>query len=60
MRRLVEIGARDVQGLPSLAEPTPRQSYAPMAGKPAPSSHEPSRQAEETSELNAKLGGRGS
>ena len=59
MRRLVEIGARDVQGLPSLAEPTPRQGYAPMAGKPAPSSHEPSRQAEGTSELNAKLGEKG-
>ena len=59
MRRLVEIGARDVQKLPSLAGLNPRQSYAPMAGKPGPSSHEPPRQAEGTSELNAKLGGKG-
>ena len=42
--RWVEVGARDAQGLPPLAQPTPRQSYAPMAGKPAPSSHEPPRQ----------------
>ena len=41
LRRLVEVGARDVKGLPSLAQPAPRQSYAPMAGKPTPSSHEP-------------------
>ena len=27
-----------------MARPAPRQSYAPMAGKPAPSSHEPPRQ----------------
>ena len=27
------MGARDVQGLPPLAQPAPRQSYAPMAGK---------------------------
>ena len=40
----MEVGARDVQGLPPLAQPAPRQSYAPMAGKPAPSSHEPPRQ----------------
>ena len=59
LRRLVEVGARDVQGLPPLAQPAPRQSYAPMAGKPAPSSHEPPRQAEGTSELNAKLGEKG-
>ena len=26
------MGARDVQGLPPLAQPAPRQSYAPMAG----------------------------
>ena len=38
------MGARDVQGLPPLAQPAPRQSYAPMAGKPVPSSHEPPRQ----------------
>ena len=29
--------AEDVQGLPPLAQPAPRQSYAPMAGKPVPS-----------------------
>ena len=40
----MEVGARDVQGLPPLAQPAPRQSYAPMAGKPAPSSHEPPHQ----------------
>ena len=40
----MEVGARDVQGFPPLAQPAPRQSYAPMAGKPAPSSHEPPRQ----------------
>ena len=40
----MEVGAKDVQGLPLLAKPAPRQSYAPMAGKPAPSSHEPRRQ----------------
>ena len=37
----MEVGARDVQGLP---QPAPRQSYTPMAGKPAPSNHEPPRQ----------------
>ena len=42
--RLVEVGARDVQGLPLLAQPAPRQSYTPMAGKATPSSHEPPRQ----------------
>ena len=40
----MEVGARDVQGLPPMARPTPRQSYTPMAGKPAPSSHELPRQ----------------
>ena len=40
LRRLLEVGAGDVQGLPLLAQPAPRQSYAPMAGKPAPSSRE--------------------
>ena len=29
----MEVGARDVQGLPHLAQPAPRQSYAPTAGK---------------------------
>ena len=41
---LVEVGVRDVQGLPPMAQPAPRQSYAPMAGKPMPSSHEPPHQ----------------
>ena len=41
---LVEVGAWDVQGLLPMAQSAPRQSYAPMAGKPAPSCHEPSRQ----------------
>ena len=38
----MEVGAQDVQGLPLLAQPVPRQSYTPMAAKPAPSSNEPS------------------
>ena len=42
-----------------MARPAPRQSYAPMAGKLVPSSHEPPRQAEGTSELNTKLGQKG-
>ena len=50
---LAEVGARDVQGLPPTAQPAPRQSYASMAGKPVPSSHEHPRQAARTSELNA-------
>ena len=37
----MEVGAADVQGLSPSA---PRRSYAPMDGKPAPSSHEPPRQ----------------
>ena len=37
----MEVGAQDVQGLSHLAQPAPRQSYAPMAGKPAPSSRDP-------------------
>ena len=37
----MEVGALDVQGLPLLAQPAPRQSYAPMAGKRMPFSHEP-------------------
>ena len=40
----MDVGARDVQWFSPLAQPAPRQSYAPMAGKPAPSSHEPPRQ----------------
>ena len=43
LRRLVEVGSWDVQGLPLLAQPAPKHSYSPMAGKPAPSSHEPPR-----------------
>ena len=35
------VGARDVQGLHLLAHPTPRQIYAPIASKPAPSNREP-------------------
>ena len=31
LRCLVEVGARDVQGLPLLAKPAPRQNYAPMS-----------------------------
>jgi len=51
----VEVGARDVQRLPLLAKPAPGQSYAPMADKPVPFSHEPPRHAEGTSELSTKL-----
>ena len=40
----MEVGARDVQGLPLFAQLAPRQSYASMAGKPAPSSHKSPRQ----------------
>ena len=40
----VQVDARDVQGLPLLAQSAPRQGYAPMAGKLAPSCHEPPRQ----------------
>ena len=40
----MEVGARDVQGLPRFAQLAPRQSYASMAGKPAPSSHKSPRQ----------------
>ena len=34
---LVELSAWDVQGLPLLPKPAPRQSYFPTAGKPVPS-----------------------
>ena len=37
----MEVGAREVQGLPLLAKPAPRQSYAPMVGTPVPYSNEP-------------------
>ena len=40
----MEVGAQDVQGLSLLAQPAPSQSYASMAGKPTPSSHDPPRQ----------------
>ena len=40
----MEVGARDVQGLPLFAQLFPRQSYASMAGKPTPSSHKSPRQ----------------
>ena len=36
----MEVGAQDIQGLPLLAQPAPRQSCVSMAGKPMPSSHE--------------------
>ena len=39
------MGVQDVQGLTPLAQPAPRQSYAPIASKRTPSSHiEPPRQ----------------
>ena len=38
---LVEVGVRDVQGLPPMAQPALRQSYATMAGKPAPPAMSP-------------------
>ena len=44
----MEEGARDVQGLPLFAKAGPRKSYASMAGKPAPPSHEPPRQWNQT------------
>ena len=37
----MEVGGQDVQGIPLLAQPSPRQSYAPMNGKPVPSNQEP-------------------
>jgi len=40
----MEVGAQGVQGLPLFAQLVPRQSYASMAGKPAPSSHKSPRQ----------------
>ena len=40
----MDVDARDVQGLLPVAQPAPRQSFAPMAGKPVPSSHEHPRQ----------------
>ena len=49
----MEVGARDVQGLPLLAKPAPRQSYSFMAGKPAPSNLKPPGHAKGTSELTA-------
>ena len=55
----MEVGARDVQGLPLLAKPAPRQSYSFMAGKPAPSNLKPPGHAKGTSELTTKLGEKG-
>ena len=51
----MEASAWDAQGLPLLAKPAPRQSYTkpPLAGKPAPSSHEPPRQWEICPEMHA-------
>ena len=37
-------GCPGCPGLTPFAQPAPRQSYAPMARKPAPSSHKPPRQ----------------
>ena len=37
----MEVGVQDVQGFTLLSQPAPKQSYAPMARKPTPSSHEP-------------------
>ena len=51
----MEVGSRDVQRLLLLAKPAPRQSYAPMAGKPVLFSHEPPHHAEGTSRLSTKL-----
>ena len=55
----MEVGSRDVQGLPLLAKPAPRQSYSFMAGKPAPSNLKPPGHAKGTSELTTKLGEKG-
>ena len=51
----MEVGSRNAQRLPLLGKPAPRQSYAPMAGKPVLFSHEPPRLAKGTSELSTKL-----
>ena len=40
----MEVGAQDPQGLPSLAQPSPTQSYMPTVDKPVPSIYEPPRQ----------------
>ena len=53
-------GCPGCPGASTLAQPAPRQSYAPMAGKPAPSNHEPPRQAEGTSEQKPSSERRGS
>ena len=37
-------GCPGCRGASTLAQPAPRQSCAPMAGKPVPSSHEPPHQ----------------
>ena len=61
----MEVGARDVQGLPLFAQLAPRQSYASMAGKPAPSSHKSPRQRNQVPVTptcqwkNKGVGGRG-
>ena len=41
LRCMVEVGARDVQGLPLLAKPAPRQNYVPMASNPLPPAMSP-------------------
>ena len=59
----MEVGVRDVQGLPLLTKPATGPSYTPMAGKPAPSSHEPPCQWNQVpvtliNQWNSKGGGR--
>ena len=59
----MEMGARDVQGLPLLTKPATGPSYIPMAGKPAPSNHEPPQQWKQApvtliNQWNGKGGGR--
>ena len=59
----MEVGARDVQGLLLLTKPATGPSYIPMAGKPAPSSHEPPQQWKQApvtliNQWNGKRGGR--
>ena len=36
----MEVDAQDVQGLPLLAKPAPRQSHAPLAFEPPTSNHD--------------------
>ena len=59
----MEVGARDVHELPLLTKPAARPSYASMADKPSPSSHEPPQQWKQApvtliNQWNGKGGGR--